>query len=106
MSERGLHDVEGKEHMSFKCNQKICQLLIEEGSPHSVFSLYFFTMQWNLISHSEATESISLSQMIWENDHLKIYFPKHKSDQIGLNKEEVRHIYSNPKDPAVCPLQA
>ena len=43
--------------------------------------------------------------MIWSNDHLKIYFPKHKSDQIGLNKEEARHIYSNPKDPAVCPIR-
>ena len=33
-------------------------------------------------------------------------FPKHKSDQIGLNKEKARFILSNPKDPAVCPLQA
>ena len=44
--------------------------------------------------------------MKWENDRLKIYFPKHKSDQIGLDKEEARHIYSNPEDPVVCPLQA
>ena len=63
-------------------------------------------MQWNLLSHSEATESISFSQMIREYDHLNTYFSKQKSDQIGLNKEEARHIYSNPKDPAVCPLRA
>ena len=63
-------------------------------------------MQWNLISRPEATESILFSQLKWENDHLKVYFPKHKSDQIGLNKEEARHIYSNPKDPTVCLLQA
>ena len=63
-------------------------------------------MQWNLTSRSEATESISLSQMKWENDHLKTYFLKHKSNQIGLNKEEARRIYSNAKDPAVCPLRA
>ena len=63
-------------------------------------------MQWNLISCSEATESISFGQLKWENDHLKVYFAKHKSDQIGLNKDEARNIYPNPKDPTVCPIRA
>ena len=62
-------------------------------------------MQWNLISCSEDTENISFSQLKWENDHLKVYFSKHKSDQIGLNKDETRHKSSNPKDPTVCPIQ-
>ena len=43
--------------------------------------------------------------MKWENNYLKIYFPKHKSDQIGLNKDEARHVYSNPNNPSVCPLR-
>ena len=105
MTERRLRVIEGKGHKSFKCYQKACQLLIEEGSPDSVFALCFLTMQWNLISRSEATEIMSFSQIIWENDHLKINFSKHKSVQIVLNKEETRHIYSNPKHPAVCPLR-
>ena len=42
----------------------------------------------------------------WEIDHLKIYFPKYESDQIGLNKNEARSVYSNPDDPSVFPLQA
>ena len=37
---------------------------------------------------------------------MKVYFPKHKSDQIGLNKDEARHIYSNPLLPEVCPIRA
>ena len=52
------------------------------------------------------TENILFKQVKWENDHLKIYFLKHKSDQIGWNKDEARHIYSNPNDPSVCPLRA
>ena len=36
----------------------------------------------------------------WENDHLEIYFPKHKSNQIGLNKDEARHVYSNLNNPS------
>ena len=41
--------------------------------------------------------------MKWENGHLKICFPKHKPDQIGLYKDEARHVYSIPNDRAVCP---
>ena len=105
ISEKNLCVVEGREHMIFKCYQKTFLLLIEDGSPDSIFALCFSTMQWNLKSHSEAKESISFGQLKWENDHVKVYFSKHKSDQIGLNKDEARHIYSNPKDPVVCPIQ-
>ena len=91
--------------MSFQCYQKTCLLLIEGGSPDSIFALCFLTIQWNLILCSEATEKISFSQLKWENDHLKVYFANHKSDIIDLNKGEARHMYSNPKDPAVCPIQ-
>ena len=68
--------------------------------------MHFLTIQWNLKSRSEATENISFGQLKWENDQLKVYFAKHKSDQIGLNKDEAKYTYSNPKDPAVCPIQA
>ena len=42
MSEKGPCVAERKEHVSFECYQKTYQLLIEEGSPDSVFVLYFF----------------------------------------------------------------
>ena len=90
--------------MSFKRYQHTCKLLIEDGSPDSVFALYFLTMQWNLVSRSEAMENIFFKHVKWENNNLKIYSPKHKSDHIGLSKDEARDIYSNPNDPSVCPL--
>ena len=58
------------------------------------------------MSRSEATESISFSQMRWENDTLKVFSPGHKGDAIGLTKDEARHVYFNPLTPAVCPLRA
>ena len=106
MSDKGLSVTEGKEHMTFRCYTLICQICIDDGSPESIFALCFLTMQWNLICRSEATENISFNQIVWENDHMKVYFPKHKSDQIGLNKDEARHIYSNPLLPEVCPIRA
>ena len=105
-SKKGLRTVEGKEQMTFEVYKLTCQLLVEDGSPESIFCLCFLTLQWNLISRSEATESISFAQMTWENDHLKVYFARHKSDQIGLNKDEARHVYSNPCCPVVCPIRA
>ena len=63
-------------------------------------------MQWNLVSRSEATKNICFEHLKWENGHLKIYFSKHKSNQIGLNKDEAKHVYLNPNNLAVCPFRA
>ena len=41
ISKKGLHVLEEKENRSFKCYQKMCQLLKEDGSPDTVFVLYF-----------------------------------------------------------------
>ena len=62
MSENGERVIEGEEHMSFKCSQQTYKLLKKDGSPDSAFVLCFFTLQLNLISRSEATETSSLSR--------------------------------------------
>ena len=105
-AKHGIKPVEGKEHMSFQCYRLTCQLLVEDGSAEAVSALAFLTLQWNLIARAETVGLINFSQLSWENDHLKIFFPKHKSDQIGLTKDEARHIYSNPLMPEVCPIRA
>ena len=92
--------------MTFQCYEKICELFIEDGTPESAFALCFMTLQWNLICRSETTEMIAFNQFSWQNDHLKLFFPKHKADQIGLDKDQARHIYSNPINPTVCPIRA
>jgi len=99
---KGLRTVEGKGEMTFEVYKLTCHLLVEDGSPESIFCICFLTLQWNLPSRSEATESISFSQMTWESDHLKVYFLMRHS----LNKDEARHAYSNPCCPGVCPIRA
>ena len=44
MSENGEGVIEGKEHISFKCYQQTCKLLIKDGSPDSAFGLCFFNI--------------------------------------------------------------
>ena len=78
--DKGLRKIEGKEHMTFVCYKKTCQLLIDDGQPDSIFALCFLTMQQNLICCSETPENIAFNQISWENDHMKVIFPKHKSD--------------------------
>ena len=41
LAETGERVMEGKEHMSFKCYQETCKLLIKDGLPDSVFALCF-----------------------------------------------------------------
>ena len=104
--EKGIKVKEGKEPMSFKCYKLTCELLIADGSSEALFTLCWLTLQWNLMSRSEATEAISFEQLRYDNDTLKVDFSRMKNDQIGLNKDEARHVYSNPILPAVCPLRA
>ena len=47
IAEKNLYVVEGEEPMSFKCYQKTCLLLMEDGSPDSIFALCVLIMQWN-----------------------------------------------------------
>ena len=63
-------------------------------------------LQWNLRSRLEATEGVFFQQIRYENDMLKVYFPRMKKDQIGLNKHKARHVYRNPLMSAICPLRA
>ena len=104
--EKGLRTTEGKEAMSFSIYKLTCELCMQEGTKEAMFVLAWLTLQWNLISRSEATEQISFGQLKWSGDHLKVYFSTHKSDKLGECKEEPRHVYSNPIKPVVCPIRA
>ena len=104
--DNGIQVSEGKEHMSWACYALTCKLFVEDGSPSALFGLIFLTLQWSLIARSESVEKISLDQLSYANDHFKGFFPKHKGDQIGLNKDEPRHVYSNPIQPEVCAMRA
>ena len=101
-----LKTTKGKDVMNWKTYQYLCEVLTNEGTKESIFALCWLTLQWNLMNRSEATEAICFRQLKWEADHLKIYFPCHKSDPKGETKEIPRHVYSNPLILEVCPLRA
>ena len=47
---KGSRMKEGKTQMTLAVYKPTCQLLVEDGSPESIFCLHFLTLQWNLIS--------------------------------------------------------
>ena len=102
----GKKQKSGKDCMTFLAYHFTCHNLVQSGTPEDIFTLCFLTLQWNLISRTESTEMISINNLRWEDDHLKVFFPRHKSDQAGLTSRDPRHIYANPYDPVVCPIQA
>jgi len=44
-SKKKLRTMEGKEHIAFEVYKLTCQLLVEDGSPESIFCLCFLTLQ-------------------------------------------------------------
>ena len=102
----GKKQTSGKDIMTFECYKLTCKKMLSSVLPEDIFALCFLTFQWNLMSRSESTEMLSINNMRWEEDHIKIFFPKHKSDQGGLTSNEPRHVYSNPIEPSICPVRA
>ena len=102
----GKKQTSGKDVMTFECYKFTCKKMLSSGLPEDIFALSFLTLQWNLMSRSESTEMLSINNLRWEEDHIKIFFPKHKSDQGGLTSNEPRHVYSNSIEPSICPVRA
>ena len=54
-----------------------------------------------MISKSRVTEIISFDHLKWDGDHLRVYFPPHKSDKLGKYKDDPNRFYaiwSHPPD--------
>ena len=48
--------------------------------------------------------SICFNHIEWQNDALCIYFAQSKTNQLGAQKKDPRHLYANPLNPEICPI--
>ena len=85
----------------FECYKFLCHKLPASGDPEDIFGLCFLILQWNLMSHSESTGILSINNMRWEEDHMKVFFPKHQSDQAGLTNSEPKYVCPNALDQSI-----
>ncbi len=58
------------------------------------------------MAQSESIVFAHLFHIIWEDDCLVFCFARSKTDQIGRNRDQLRHVYATPMSPATCPFLA
>ena len=90
--------------MSYLLYHCINEYMLRDNTLESVSARAFLTMTWNLIYHATNTCTIHLHHMDWQNNRLCIFFAHMKNDQIDNRKRDLRHMYSNPINPTVCPI--
>ena len=49
---------------------------------------------------------MNVNYLQWDNDSLVLYFSKTKGDQSGDKSGDPWQVYSNPKNPELCPVLA
>ena len=69
---------------------------MKSGLPEDVFCLCFLTLQWDLISSSKFTETISLTNLWWEDDHIKVKIYRHNILQ-AMNQKKREKVWQFTK---------
>ena len=95
---------EGKRPMSFEAYRLMCKKMMESDATEALFAHCYLTMEWNLMARSDNCENMHVSHVEWRQDCLVFFFAKTKGDQAGDKAGEPWHVYSNPNDPAICPV--
>ena len=104
--EKGISFDEGKRPMSFEVYKRLCETLFFSEETEDVFCHLFLVLEWNLMARSENCLQMSLTHIQWKNDSLIFFFGKTKRNQEGDGNHHPWHVYSNPFEPAICPVLA
>ena len=97
---------EGNKLMSYEVYKKLCELLFEGEGDAYAFTHVFLKLEWNLVTWSDKCLAMNVNHFQWKNDSLVFYFAKTKGDQSGEKSGDPWHVYSNPKNPELCPILA
>ena len=97
----------GKVPMSVELYKALSQWFLDWNTNAGIFAHCYLVLSWNLMCRSENTQNIHLSEMSWTSfDALEINFAHQKGDQKGDQAKYSRHLYANPYDHLVCPVNA
>ena len=97
---------EGKKGMSFEVYKRMCEILFKSDDDDYLFAHAFLTMEWNLLARSDNCFSMRTQHVEFKNDSLIFFFAKSKGNQLGEASEKPWHVYSNPRNPFLCPVLA
>ena len=66
----------------------------------------FLKLDWNLLARSNNCLTMNVNYLQWDNDSLVLYFSKTKGDQSVDKSGDPWQVYSNQKNPELCPVLA
>ena len=97
----------GKEPMTPELLRLVSRWFLEWNTADGVFARAYLLLTWSLMCRVNSTAVLKLANFQWiDFDCLGITFGHTKVDQFGDDSAHLRHIYSNPHDPLVCPVLA
>lgn len=92
---------EGKDKLDFALYKIMCEAMLKSSKKQLIFARAFKILSWNLGCRSSNTSTVLLKHLRNDEDAIAIMFAHQKNDQEG-ERQEPRHCYANPSDPALC----
>ncbi|GMF23190.1 unnamed protein product [Phytophthora lilii] len=92
-----------KSTMPLDLYKLISMTMLTSTSSELAFARAFMILLWNLESRPAQIASMSYRQLEWRENVLYVKFPNTGN---GLSSRDPRRVYSNPADPAICPMLA
>ena len=97
---------EGNRAMVFEVYRRLCEELYNGKGDENLFTHAFLEMEWNLMARSNNCVNMHVQHIQWRSDSLIYYFGTSKGNQMGDRDNDPRHVYSNTKNPTICPVLA
>ena len=102
----GISLEEVKEAMSCDVYKTLCGVLHQGEGEEFIFSHTFLTMEWNFMARSNNSVNMHTKHIQWRSDCLILYFGTSKVNQTREISSDPWHLYTNPKNPSICPVLA
>ena len=92
--------------MSFEVYKRLCEELYNGKGDDHLFAHSILKMEWNLMARSDNYANMHLQHIQWRSDILIYYVGTSKVNQTRDRANDPWNVYSNPKNPKICPVIA
>ena len=86
--------------------KRLCEEICKVKCEDYLFSHALLKMEWNSIARSDNCINMHVQHIQWRSNCLIFYFGTSKGNQTRERANDPWRIYSNPKNPTICPVLA
>jgi hypothetical protein len=103
----GLRQNEGRDPLPFAAYVYLAEILARSTDPEHVSANLFLVLDWNLISRADTAIQQNIEHVGMQSDSVVIEMGPTKTDQEAKkHQDHPYHLYSVPKNPAICIVTA